>query len=189
MNNIREKNYELAKQFMIDNKHQPITHDLVKAIHAKVMGFSCQASEYPKEGYTVIRNPKTQEIRYMSADRNIYPPLILMTNFLNWYVYPKSDLLAIEIAARFHWGFVKIHPFDDGNGRTARILTYHILLTHGYTDVQYQMLEQFFTRDRDTVYIDALTVDKNYMGFESVSDQWLKYMHDCDMLIKDIRTV
>ena len=37
------------------------------------------------------------------------------------------------IAAAFHYRFVRIHPFDDGNGRMARLLMNMILIKHGYT--------------------------------------------------------
>lgn len=36
------------------------------------------------------------------------------------------------IAATFHYRFVRIHPFDDGNGRMARLLMNLILIKHGY---------------------------------------------------------
>ena len=36
-------------------------------------------------------------------------------------------------AATFHYRFVRIHPFDDGNGRMARLLMNLILIKHGYT--------------------------------------------------------
>ena len=39
----------------------------------------------------------------------------------------------IIIAAAFHYRFVRIHPFDDGNGRMARLLMNLILIKHGYT--------------------------------------------------------
>ncbi len=39
----------------------------------------------------------------------------------------------VIIAAIFHYRLVRIHPFDDGNGRMARLLMNLILLRHGYT--------------------------------------------------------
>ena len=39
----------------------------------------------------------------------------------------------IVIAATFHYRFVRIHPFDDGNGRMARLLMNLGLIRHGYT--------------------------------------------------------
>lgn len=43
-----------------------------------------------------------------------------------------DDLHAIELAAEAHYQLVTIHPFVDGNGRTARLLMNLILMQHGY---------------------------------------------------------
>lgn len=51
--------------------------------------------------------------------------------------------------AESHWSFLRIHPFDDGNGRTARLLTNYILLKSGLPPMVIRASE----RDR---YFDAL---------------------------------
>ena len=38
----------------------------------------------------------------------------------------------IVLASLFHYKFIRIHPFDDGNGRTARLLMNMILMYYGY---------------------------------------------------------
>ena len=38
----------------------------------------------------------------------------------------------VALSAEFHYRFVRIHPFDDGNGRMSRLLMNLILLRHGY---------------------------------------------------------
>lgn len=43
-----------------------------------------------------------------------------------------EKLNVIEMAAYIHYGFVEIHPFIDGNGRTARLLMNLFLMRHGY---------------------------------------------------------
>lgn len=183
-NQYRVENYEKAREVMMKNLDQPITHDFIKMIHARVLGIP--VSEYSKNEMAVIRNDKTGEIRYMSPSRNLYPPLELITNFLDWYANSENNLLPIQIAARFHWGIVKIHPFDDGNGRVARILTCHILLKYGYTDAQCRRLEKIFADDRDGRYVQALNDSIFYEGFEHVSPTWFNYMYDCDKKIKNL---
>ena len=53
------------------------------------------------------------------------------------------------LLARSHWSFLRIHPFDDGNGRTARLLTNYVLLRSGLPPMVIKSAE----RDR---YIGAL---------------------------------
>ncbi|TFJ94396.1 Fic family protein [Lentibacillus salicampi] len=49
-----------------------------------------------------------------------------------WYEEKKGLLHPVELAAFFHFRFVYIHPFSDGNGRTARLLMNFILMNNGY---------------------------------------------------------
>ena len=56
-----------------------------------------------------------------------------MRELIDWYYRQEAnDEHPIFIAAVFHYRFVRIHPFDDGNGRIARLLMNRILLRHGY---------------------------------------------------------
>lgn len=55
-----------------------------------------------------------------------------MENLINWYHGEGQELHPIERAARLHAEFVKIHPFIDGNGRTARLLLNFELMKNGY---------------------------------------------------------
>ena len=57
-----------------------------------------------------------------------------MTDLIDWYrTREREREHPIIIAATFHYRFVRIHPFDDGNGRMARLLMNMILIKHGYT--------------------------------------------------------
>lgn len=56
----------------------------------------------------------------------------LMDEFLAWYFSNKHTMTAPELAAWVQYKFVWIHPFIDGNGRTARLLMNLVLLQNGY---------------------------------------------------------
>ncbi len=60
-----------------------------------------------------------------------------MHDLVQWYSeqIKKTDLNPILLAARFHYKFIRIHPFDDGNGRSARILMNFILMQFDYPPV------------------------------------------------------
>ena len=55
----------------------------------------------------------------------------LMQGFVEW-LGQNGDLHAVELAAEAHYRLVTIHPFVDGNGRTARLLMNMVLLMTGY---------------------------------------------------------
>lgn len=55
-----------------------------------------------------------------------------MKDLIKWYDEKKGKMHPVELAAKFHHKFTYIHPFIDGNGRTARLLTNLILMRNGY---------------------------------------------------------
>ncbi|WP_315121199.1 Fic family protein [uncultured Clostridium sp.] len=55
-----------------------------------------------------------------------------MQELIDWYKENKSKMHPIQLAAMFHFKYVYIHPFIDGNGRSARLLMNLILMRNGY---------------------------------------------------------
>lgn len=58
-----------------------------------------------------------------------------MANFVQWHATVAQALHPVERAARVHGELVRIHPFVDGNGRTARLLLNLELLKAGFPAV------------------------------------------------------
>jgi Fic family protein len=56
----------------------------------------------------------------------------LMDEFFSWLKKETKKLHAVELAAEAHYRLVTIHPFVDGNGRTARLLMNMILMMKGF---------------------------------------------------------
>lgn len=58
----------------------------------------------------------------------------LMTDLVSWYneEEQRGSMSPIELASVFHYRYIRIHPFEDGNGRIARLLVNYILTRHGY---------------------------------------------------------
>lgn len=57
---------------------------------------------------------------------------LLMSNLVLWFGHNQNRFHPIELAAVIHHKLVSIHPFVDGNGRTARLLMNIILMQKGY---------------------------------------------------------
>ena len=60
-----------------------------------------------------------------------------MADLMAWYrrELEKGELRPLILAATFHYQFVTIHPFDDGNGRMARLLMNLIFMQMGFPPV------------------------------------------------------
>ena len=56
----------------------------------------------------------------------------LMREFIEWYNKNKGAMNTVELAARAHYKFEKIHPFGDGNGRVGRLIIAYILKRNKY---------------------------------------------------------
>jgi Fic family protein len=92
-------------------------------------------------------------VNVMAAGSNYrYPDAImvpeLMQEFGDW-LHSNPALHPVEIATEIHYRLVTIHPFQDGNGRTARLLMNLSLLRSGYP------IAVIKTEDR-SAYIDAI---------------------------------
>lgn len=61
----------------------------------------------------------------------------LMNDLVDWYnqAISLSQMHPVELAALLHYRFIRIHPFDDGNGRIARILMNLTLMRFGFPPV------------------------------------------------------
>lgn len=57
-----------------------------------------------------------------------------MADLVDWYnaAEREGELSPSELASLFHYRYIRIHPFEDGNGRIARLMANYILARHGY---------------------------------------------------------
>ncbi|AGC77713.1 Fic/DOC family protein [Nonlabens dokdonensis] len=59
----------------------------------------------------------------------------MMTDLIDWYRENEPSMHPVQLAALFHYKFVCIHPFDDGNGRVSRLIMNYILLKNNYPPI------------------------------------------------------
>ena len=114
------------------------------------------------------------------VDKKYFPdfkkvPTLLenLCNFVNDKIDNINGEDIIKLASDIHYNFVNIHPFGDGNGRTARLLMNYIQLYHNET------LIKIFTEDR-VEYIDKLneTEEKENLEIfrEFIASQQIKFL-------------
>ena len=126
-------------------KDMPLTQNFIRTLHKTLL----------REDYTVHRNlpggvqtsyvihagqyktrPNSVITRYGERFEYASPEETpsLMTDLVDWYNVAEKEgkLSPVELAALFHYRYIRIHPFEDGNGRIARLMVNFILARHGY---------------------------------------------------------
>lgn len=98
----------------------------------------------------------------------------LMNELMGW-MNKKDEIHPIIKAGIFHYQFVSIHPFTDGNGRSTRLLTLLYLYQAGYVFKKSLVLEDFYNNNRKRYY-ESLQTGKSFEAREN-SDLtgWLEY--------------
>lgn len=138
-------------------KKTAITEQDIKILHGLVIGDN-KSTDY-RQGQNSIIDSSTGYIVYMPPEAKDVAPL--MTSFVNWINENKNVIPAPILAAIAHYQFVTIHPYYDGNGRTARILTTLLLHQCGYGLKGIYNLEEYYA-DNLQDYYKGLTVGKSH---------------------------
>ncbi len=159
-------------------RRDTVSEKLIKRLHAMVMGTSRKGlpSEY-RDGQNVIRESGTRRIVYMPPEAKDVPPL--MSGLVQWINESLKDELPVPLVAGIaHYQFATIHPYYDGNGRTARLLTTCIMHLGGYDLKGFYSLEEYYARNL-AAYYQALTIGPShnyYMGrAEADITLWVDY--------------
>ena len=158
-------------------KKKPLTEELIKRLHALVEnGPRARPTPY-REGQNAIKNSATGALIYLPPEAKDVPAL--MASLVAWAAEAERSGLPVPlIAGLVHYQFVTIHPYYDGNGRTARLLATFILHKGGYGLDGFFSLEEHHARDLPGYY-RALTVHPhhNYYFGRSEADltPWLEY--------------
>ena len=112
----------------IINKKDALSERQIKILHQLVLkGIDDQYAG-------VYRNQQV----FISGALHTPPPFKIqeqMESLMEWYEGPAQELHPVERGARLHTIFVGIHPFIDGNGRTARLLLNLELMKYGYPPI------------------------------------------------------
>ena len=126
-------------------KDIPLTQNFIRTLHRTLL----------REDYTVYRSlpggvqtsyvvhagqyktrPNSVITRYGDCFEYASPEETpaLMAGLVDWYNQAEQEgvLTPAELAIMFHYRYIRIHPFEDGNGRIARMMVNYILARHGY---------------------------------------------------------
>ncbi|OGD98395.1 hypothetical protein A3B54_03590 [Candidatus Curtissbacteria bacterium RIFCSPLOWO2_01_FULL_42_50] len=136
----------------------------------------------------VVKNSKTGEISFKPPEARDVPRLV--KEFFGWTGDEQfGDVHPVLAAGITHYVLAYIHPFVDGNGRTARALATMVLFTRGYDIKKFFSLEEFFDKNATRYYKTLQMVSDQKAG--SLSDRdltsWLEYF--CEGLAEELSQV
>lgn len=107
----------------------------------------------------------------------------LMRDLIEWYNQEETAgiMTPIELASLFHYRYIRIHPFDDGNGRISRLLVNFILLRANYpmiivrSDEKDKYLDTLNTCD---IAVGLIPSDGAHANLEDIQP-FVDYMTKC----------
>lgn len=160
-------------------ENKPITQELIQQLHAYVMGGGkekVRPTPY-RDGQNVIREGATGAIVYLPPEAKDVPKL--MSDLIDWIETSKLKMVPTPVrAAIAHYQFATIHPYYDGNGRTARILASMIMHIGGYDLKGMYSLDEYYANDLQGYY-NALDIGPShnyYLGREDADiTHWVDY--------------
>jgi Fic family protein len=132
-----------------------------------VRGNAAAPGEYRKIQNYVI-NSKTKEVVYTPPAALEVP--ILMTELVEW-LNREQEANPVIMAGIAQFQLVHIHPFIDGNGRTARLLSTLHLFRTGYDFKKLFTISEYYDRDRAVYYSAIQGVRKSAMDMTG----WIEY--------------
>lgn len=149
-----KKAFEYVKKCVAEGK--ALDEGIVKDIHALLMENILTGGIY-----------RNVEVRISGASHKPPAPSSMYQQIKNFYGDLKymAKENAIELAAWTHAEFVRIHPFEDGNGRTSRMIMNYQLIASGFLPVSiakenrleyFEALEEYAMEDNITPFADMI---------------------------------
>ncbi len=139
-----------AIHYVLDviKEERPLTENFIRELHKIILKESYEADAITPDGKPTkktirigdykqspnhVRTRTGEIFRFATPEETPAK----MKDLLDWYRkrMELKDVDPVLIASQFHYDFIRIHPFDDGNGRTARILMNFILMQFGFPPV------------------------------------------------------
>ncbi len=180
-----DRDVEGIVEMMLDatrNYEQPLTPERLFSWHAAMFPtgrsgmHKIRAGSWRDDGsgpMEVVSGPVGKEHVHLVA-----PPTARldkeMQTFLAWF-NSKVDMDSVLKAGLAHFGFVTIHPFDDGNGRMARAITDMVLARSESSPQRFYSMSAQIRKER-AAYYDIL--EKTQKGSTDVT-QWMEWFLGC----------
>ncbi len=174
------QNYMAALDYIsrVVKKNRPITEKIILKIHRLVTSqtlFEDKSGRYRIGNVYVVRRYLSRPQKVIYAAPEARRVRGLMRDLARWIATSADqNINPIIVAGLVHQEIALIHPFADGNGRTARALATLILYQRGYDFRRLFALEDYYNKDRGSYYA-AIRIGETYDKRETDATPWLEY--------------
>lgn len=153
---------------MLDTLEEPLTQELIKRFHYELKSgvFEDRANGYAIGDYK--KRPNMIGIYQTVRPENVKNEIRLL---LEWYC---SHEVNISILAEFHARYENIHPFQDGNGRTGRLILFRECLKNGMIPVVIEDVNRNAYLEALKEYREKRILDKLMELFEKEQNFYLE---------------
>lgn len=145
---------------MLDTLEEPLSPQLIKQFHYELKSgvFEDRANGYAIGDYKKRPN-------MIGAYQTIRPENVAqeMNSLMDWYAVQKIN---ISVLAEFHVRYESIHPFQDGNGRTGRLILFRECLKNGIVPVVIEDINRNGYQEALKEYREEERLDKLIPLFE-----------------------
>jgi Fic family protein len=159
-------------------KHMPFTANIILQLHGLLYRYMANPGGRWKATNNEIieKHPDgTQRVRFKPTKAHLTPDAVdqLTKNYAFIVEKRKQDALIIIPLAILD--FLCIHPFSDGNGRIARLLTLMLLYQFDYQVGRYISLERIFEDSKESYYETLETSSQQWHSGKQDVKPWLNY--------------
>ncbi|MDN4754077.1 Fic family protein [Porphyromonadaceae bacterium W3.11] len=162
-------NYQTI-QYIVDNKSEPLTSERLLKIHRLITDNTLDESDtgrFREDDNVVVENGITHEVVHTPPSYKDIPQFIEdLCDFFNnknptFFIHPVIKGIII------HFMIAYMHPFVDGNGRTARAMFYWYMLKEEYSLTEYLSISRIISRrkkkyEKTFLYSEADNLDIGY---------------------------
>ena len=139
-------------QYIVEHKEQPLTEELLLTIHRlmteKTLDNPEDAGRFRPNDKVVVADMVEGDIIYTPPSFQEIPEFVeSLCNFFN-NDNPRTFIHPIIRGIIVHFMLAFMHPFVDGNGRTARALFYWYMLKEGYKLTEYMSISRVIAKSK-----------------------------------------
>lgn len=177
-----------------EDKEKPLTESFIRELHRVLLredytvcrqlndgntsSYIVHAGQY-KTRPNSVKTVTGEIFEYASPEETS----ALMTDLLQWYNQAEKEgtMTPIEMASLFHYRYIRIHPFEDGNGRISRLMVNYILHRHGYPMIVVKSADKnnYLTAlNRCDVAIGPIPSDGAHADLSQIAP-FVEYMSKC----------